>query len=411
MRILVVSNSLPIPPDEAGSPRPFCLARELAKSHQLHLLLCPLEKNNSSDSVSTKVRSVFKSVEILSSPPQPTALGKWSHRLTNSPSLSWEQRNPQFVLTQREVIRSAFRQLDCDAIWCDGIGAAQFLAADLPVVLDVCDSMSLICQRRAGLATSVREKFQLTWDANSYRRYEKSLAQRFPDLVFISEHDARASGAHSTTSKNTIIENGIDLDYFSSDFSLDTLASGSSEKKARKRLIFFGVLDYPPNEDAALFILQEILPRVREKDPDVELILVGKNPPSALALLAEQAEVKLHPNVPDIRPYLASAAIFLCPLRYGAGLKNKILSAIAMDIPVVATALAIEGINIQPGSDCLIGNSAEELAERIVQLLADPNLGQQLSASARKIFDRQYSWSASAEKLQELLQHAAKPRY
>ena len=127
-------------------------------------------------------------------------------------------------------------------------------------------------------------------------------------------------------------------------------------------LLFVGNYEYAPNQDAARILVERVLPRVRQALPDARLQLVGANPPGWLQALAAD-HIEVSGRVPDVAPYLARATVFVCPLRMGAGLKNKVLEALAMGIPVVATPLSVDGIAVRDGESALIAEVDDIAAE------------------------------------------------
>jgi polysaccharide biosynthesis protein PslH len=189
-----------------------------------------------------------------------------------------------------------------------------------------------------------------------------------------------------------VIPNGIDLDYF----------DGRQEERQAATLLFVGNYDYLPNVDAALVLAEQILPEVRRQMPEARLQLVGNAPPpKLLALQSDYLEVT--GRVEDIRPYYAQATVFVCPLRIGAGIKNKLLEALAMRLPIVANALSIEGIAAKHGETLLVAE-IETMAATIVKLLQDKGLQLRLSVNSRALIESHYSWQTVAEAYRQLYQ-------
>jgi glycosyltransferase involved in cell wall biosynthesis len=401
MKIAVVTTIFPIRPEEAGAPRVYCLARELCKRHDISLILCPLGAKKVDPSAGKSLGDIFTDFLMLPGPPKPPTLGKWRHRLHNAPSQVWEYRCPSFVHHTRKKIHEFLKQRKISVLWCDGLGAVQFVPEHFPAVIDLCDSLTLLYERQYAAAGSLKERLNLFLAARSYRRYEREIGQRFPHIVLISERDAEAFCRLTPASRPSIIPIGVDTDYFS---------PLHFPRENRSGAIFFGVLSYPPNRDAAHFLIQDILPLLRKRRPDIPINIVGKSPEKPLLDEAHGAGVRVYPDVPDIRPYLADAAIFICPLRFGAGIKNKILSAIAMNLPIVATSLAVEGIGLTDGVDCLLGDTREKLAEDILNLLDHPEKSADLAKNARRLLQAKFSWSHCAAAAEAaLLKCAAHP--
>lgn len=147
----------------------------------------------------------------------------------------------------------------------------------------------------------------------------------------------------------------------------------------RKDLLFVGSYRHPPNVDAALWLAQEILPRIRAQLPDVTLNLVGGDAPESVVALGEQPGIRYHGYLPDLQPLLVGARIGLAPLRYGAGVKGKVNQSLAHGLPVVATLCAVEGMHLVDGRDVLVADDPADFADAVVRLYGDEATWQQLA--------------------------------
>jgi glycosyltransferase involved in cell wall biosynthesis len=156
------------------------------------------------------------------------------------------------------------------------------------------------------------------------------------------------------------------------------------------------VMSYPPNVTAATFLARDVLPLVRVRRPQARLAIVGRAPVAAVRALGAQEGVQITGEVADVRPWLFRARAYVCPMRSGTGIKNKLLEAMATEAPCVATPLALQGLRVTPGVEVLVGSDARELAERVVDLLADPPLGRRLARAARQYVLQHHDWSAVA---------------
>ena len=168
-------------------------------------------------------------------------------------------------------------------------------------------------------------------------------------------------------------------------------------------------MSYSPNADAALFLLNTVLPLVRRVFSELEVLIVGRDPLPELVNMAQRyPDVTVTGAVDDIRPYLERADVFVAPLRFASGVQNKVLEAMSMEVPVVTTPVVAAGLcvdNVEP--QLVIGKNAEEIAAGIVGLLARTEERARLSAEGRRFVEAHCSWSRSAEKLEELCVAAA----
>lgn len=165
-------------------------------------------------------------------------------------------------------------------------------------------------------------------------------------------------------------------------------------------------MGFQPNIDAACFLVQEILPRIQQQIPEVKVILVGRDPAPAVQALARD-NVIVTGFVEEVRPYLARATVFVCPMRKGAGIKNKILQAWAMSKPVIASPVAAGGLVIQENENILICAGAEAIAKATIKVIKDRKWQQSLGQEGRKTVCSHYTWMRKAEELDAVFQAAA----
>jgi len=170
------------------------------------------------------------------------------------------------------------------------------------------------------------------------------------------------------------------------------------EDRARNTLLFVGGFSHEPNVDAMLFFLQQVLPLIREMEPNVHLNIVGANPPDSIRRLAGQ-KVSITGFVSDLRPYLDSAAVSIAPLRFGAGMKGKVGEALAAGLPLVTTSIGAQGMPLVSGRDCMIFDQPQEFASAVVQVLSNADLWRTLSENGRKFMQENFAFEAVHNKL------------
>lgn len=180
---------------------------------------------------------------------------------------------------------------------------------------------------------------------------------------------------------------------------------GRALPDGRAGLLFVGSFDHVPNRDAAKWLAREIMPLVRRRRPDAVAHIVGSNPPAEVLELAGDG-VLVHGWVADLAPVYRGAQVVVAPLRFGAGVKGKVGESLCHGVPVVATALAAEGMHLEPGRDVLLGETSEELAEQIVQLLGDEKLWLRLSAAGKEAVNSQFGPAVAGRTLAGLLERA-----
>jgi sugar transferase (PEP-CTERM/EpsH1 system associated) len=229
--------------------------------------------------------------------------------------------------------------------------------------------------------------------------FERRAAQSFDHSLFVSEDELRhfRSLAPESAGRTSFISNGVDFRYFSPLHPFDDpFPTGGA------RIVFTGAMDYRPNIDAVSWFAREVMPLLREGGRSPGFWIVGANPADEVRRLAGLAGVHVTGRVPDTRPYLAHADVVAAPLRIARGIQNKVLEAMAMGRPVVATPQAFQGIRAEPGRELLIAEDAGALARCVTEVLdgRHPTLG----SEARNAVERRYDWSTTLAPLDTIWQ-------
>ena len=208
--------------------------------------------------------------------------------------------------------------------------------------------------------------------------YERKAAMRCDHTLFVSrqECDRFIELAPETAGRVSVVEMGVDLDYFSPDH-----ASPTPFHTGGPHLVFTGNMDYRPNADAVLWFAAMVFPSLRRRYPDVEFHIVGANPGRPVIQLAERPGIRVTGRVPDTRSFMAHADACVAPLRSARGIQNKVLEAMAMGRPVIASRQAFEGVRAIPGRDLLVADSANATIDRIAEVLDGAHPG--LNGAAR----------------------------
>ncbi len=189
------------------------------------------------------------------------------------------------------------------------------------------------------------------------------------------------------------VANGVDLKFF----------TPSPDEPDRESLVFVGAMHWRPNQDAVTWFVEEVLPLLRDRRPDVSLVVVGQAPPPHIQKLDSLPGVHIAGRVEDVRPYVDSAAVYVVPLRIGGGTRLKILEALAMKKAIVSTSVGAEGLNVTDGADIMLADTADEFAEKVDMLLRDVALRRELGERGRKLVEEQYGWDKLADRLEKFL--------
>jgi glycosyltransferase involved in cell wall biosynthesis len=220
--------------------------------------------------------------------------------------------------------------------------------------------------------------------------YEKRFARGIDSFIFVSERDSMSFGRRHGGVKVVTIPNGVDAGYFGS--GLD------QEEEGRATVMFLGNMDHPPNEAGARYLLDEIGPKIAERVPEVEFLIVGSNPSEAIRGKRGK-NVCVTGWVEDVRFYFRRSTVVLLPMQTGTGIKNKLLEAWASGKAVVGTSLACQGVPARDGENILMGETAGELADATVRLLEDESLRKKIGAAGRATVEERLTWEKMGEEL------------
>jgi glycosyltransferase involved in cell wall biosynthesis len=221
---------------------------------------------------------------------------------------------------------------------------------------------------------------------------EISLLRRVDAAICMTDLDARELRRFCATVPTPVVNTGVDFDYF----------RPPEQPAMAPRLVFVGAFQHLPNIDAMVHFCREVLPLIRARVPETELMIVGSKPTPPILSLADIPGVQVTGFVPDIRPAMAASSVYVVPLRLGVGIRGKILEAWAMGMAVVATSVACAGLSYENGKNLLLADSAELFASQVVTLLKDPEHRRRLGAEGRKTVEELYCWEAAAQKLDRL---------
>jgi sugar transferase (PEP-CTERM/EpsH1 system associated) len=296
-------------------------------------------------------------------------------------------------------VRKTVARREVEAIYAFSGQMAQFVPEEAGRLF-VMDFVDMDSAKFADYAGSGPMRWVHAREAEKLLTFERSTAARADVSLFVSEAERQLfTGKAALQAADVLaVSNGIDLDFY--DRTADFPRLGGSYSPM---ILFTGQMDYRPNIDAVTAFAQNTLPLVLAERPDVCFAIVGRNPPPAVERLAERPGVIVTGSVPDVRTWLAAADVVVAPLRIARGIQNKVLEAMAMGCPVVASPGAFEGIEAEPGRDLLVAETPEEQSHAVLALLADPGRRERIGASARDRMQSRYRWSTRLAPLTDIL--------
>jgi glycosyltransferase involved in cell wall biosynthesis len=268
---------------------------------------------------------------------------------------------------------------------------------DVPRVLDYMDALSAGIARQSNLAPPLlRWVYRLEF--RRLRSYESTIFDYFDGRTIISEADRKLI-QHTNNQLIDVIPNGIDAAFF------NRRKTGIAPEKKSKTLLFTGNMSYPPNVDAAIQLVEQILPKLTTHD--VHVVIAGTEPDVRVKqLVSDQVEVTGW--IPDIRQAYAAADVFVAPLRIGTGQQNKILEAMSMELPCVTTQHVLRGFPMETNENppMLVADSAERIAAEIDALLSDDERCLKTGQLSRVWVEKHCDWFQSAQKLEHTFVHS-----
>ncbi len=230
--------------------------------------------------------------------------------------------------------------------------------------------------------------------------FERETAQRADVSLFVSQAEAdmfkETVRVHDADIR--ALDNGVDLDFFN-----PTADFGSVDKPGSPLIVFTGQMDYRPNIEAVASFAREALPVIRAVHKGATFAVVGRNPAAEVLALADRPGVVVTGSVPDVRGWLAAADVVVAPLRIARGIQNKVLEAMAMGRPVVASRQAAEGIDAVDGAHLVIAINPAKEAEAVLRLLAEPERAATLGKAARRRMEERYAWAATLKPLCDIV--------
>jgi len=293
----------------------------------------------------------------------------------------------------QKLVNRLLAEFRPDHVYCQLIRMAEYLRphAARPMTLDYMDVFSAGVARRAANAPAWQRPV-LALEARRLAAYEAEVFEWFRHHTIISDQD-RQLIQHPHNGQIAIVPNGIALDYFQP----QPLSPKTHD------LLFCGNMGYHPNVDAACFLAEEILPLVQQRHPGARLLVAGTTPAPKVQALARRPGVEVSGWLPDIRTAYAQARVFVAPMRVGTGLQNKLLEAMAMQLPCVTTPLANNALRGTPGQHLRVAEGAPALAAALLDLLNDEPAAARLAAAGHAFVRAHYDWAAATRQLETLL--------
>jgi len=388
MRIFYICRRVPFPPDRGDKIAAFNAIRHLAARHEVHVF-CLGDGVQDLANISG-LQAYAKSVSAAPVDEFTIKLRALAALVTGQP-LSVAALNESKL---HDAIQKKFTELRPDLIIVYSCNMAQFAEhfPNVPRIMHFGDLDSLKWPQYAE-----RSSIPLNWiyaiEARRLLGYERHIAQIFSHALVHTEIEKHDFERLIPGIPVAVVGNGVDLDYFRS--------AGEAKKPAS--MVFTGVMDYRPNIDAVVWFCDEILPIVQANIPVANFTICGSRPAPAVRRLAKRRGVRVTGWVADARPYLDRAEIFVAPLRMARGVQNKLLEALAMGLPCVASTAAWSGTAVADGQGILATDEPREFARHVIDLLGDSDGRAEMARRARAAAVANYRWEVQLACLDQVI--------
>jgi len=401
MKILWLSHILPYPPKGGVMQRSYNLIKEVAKENEVYLFAFNQKAWLPTKEDIIKAKKEFerfcKKVEVFELPSDKSKFAWYklvikSFFSKDAYTINWTKSNEM-----QKAITEFLSKKSIDIIHCDTIGLAEYVKGikGIPKVLNHHNIESHMMLRRAKKEKNLFKKIYFYVEGLKLKKYENRICPKFDINLVVSELDKERLLNIAPNSKVEVIPNGVDINYF----------KPLNSKIKRHNIVFAGRMNAYPNEDAVIWFLKEIWPLLKKEVPDATFTIAGRNPTPRIKKFAKNdSSILVTGYVDDIRPFIAQAEVYICPIRDGGGTKLKILDAMAMGKIIVTTTIGAEGLGVIHERHVLIANDPKISASQVLLVFNNPDLRKYLSQNARQLVKKEYSWEIIGKKLNSLYQ-------
>ncbi len=401
-RILFLTPQFPFPPNQGTTIRNYNLIRRVAHYHEVDL--CTFATADDLKMLpSTPVTQFCRHVYTVPMPSTRSVFPRLrSTCLSPWPDMALRLASP----AMHHCLQTLFAEQRYDIVQVEGIEMAPYTAdihgAGQPVLRIFDDhNVEFLLQKRAFL-TDLRRMSR--WPGALYsllqwqklRRYEASVGRQHDIVLAVSAADGDELAKIFPSRRVQVIPNGVDLSFYA-DYVLDK--DEQAVYIPAQSIVFTGKMDYRPNVDGVLWFVNSVWPLVRADQPEAQFYIVGQKPHPRLLPLAKVPGIVITGRVPDVRPYIAGAAVYVVPLRVGGGTRLKVLEAMAMHRAVVATPLGAEGYPVRHREELRLAASAADFAAAVSDLLDHPEARKRLGANGFRFVSERYGWDRIVQQL------------
>jgi polysaccharide biosynthesis protein PslH len=383
--ILYLVHRLPYPPNKGDKVRSYHLLQHLLKQHRVFLGTF-IDDPDDEQHIET-LRSLCADIHVVKLDPRYAKIRSLNGLLAGEPLTLRYYRDSSML----DWVEKTYKRQHIDSVVVFSSAMAQYVEA-IPRLQTIIDFVDVDSAKWTQYAP--QHRWPMSWlyrrEGRLLLKYERRMAALAARSFFVTDNEVAlfCSFAPECTVRVATMCNGVNSDYFAPD------ADRRSPYPADELpIVFTGAMDYWPNVDAAAWFTADVLPGLLQRWPTARFYIVGRSPTPAVEALAGD-KVVVTGTVPDVRPYLQYAAVVVAPLRVARGIQNKILEAMAMERPVIASSECAAAVDAVSGQELLTAISPEDFIDAASRLLESPAACIEIGKAARqRVIDR-YSWEA-----------------
>jgi glycosyltransferase involved in cell wall biosynthesis len=407
MHILFLTQILPYPPDSGPKVKTWHVLKYLSQSGYKITLASFIRPEE--EPFVEKVREICSQVHVV--PIKRSRLADIGYLLRSHLSGRPFLIERDDLYPMQKLVNDLVQAGSFDFIHADQLTMAQFAIRGATstspgkrprVIFDAHNAVWTIVERMQERASWFLKPV-LGIEAQRVKRYEGELQKKVDHVLAVTDVDQVALGQALAFSKVHESDHIAPITVIPIVVNTQQLQPVSRKPKSQN-IVTLGTLHYPPNADGIRWFANEVFPSITQRLPGTTLTIIGKNPPQDFLVLAARNPntIKVTGYVADLVPYLEESALMVVPVRAGGGMRVRILEALAYAMPVVTTTVGLEGIQAVPGRDVLVADTALDFANKVLHLLEDFSLREELAKNGRQLAEQKYDWQAVLDSMKQI---------
>lgn len=394
MKILLIDEEFPYPLNSGKRLRTYNLVKHLATTNEITYLAYGETGSGSFDAI-----KALGITPVAVSPPDRKQSGLqfyWRLLLNLLSPLPYIVTS-HFSRPFQDTLQTLMQEQKYDVVISEGTPYAVFLkdVNQCKKIIVAQNIESSIWKRYEKNETNPFRKLYISIQRRKVEQFERDCFHQVDGATTVSRMEAQELSSYGLNFSPAVVENGVDCEYFVPD----------KQQPDPDQLVFTGAMDWRPNQDAVLYFVSEILPLIKEIKPNLIVNIVGRNPSRAVTELGHRSDVNVTGTVPDVRPFIGAAAVYIVPLRIGGGSRLKILEAMAMQKAIVSTSVGAEGLSVTSGTDIVIADKPAVFARAVIDLIDDSNLRNKLARRGLELVHQHYRWEKMAAVFEQYLKN------